>query len=199
MMLGFVCTVYTHILREEDEIVKRRANCSTARRVRYNSPARRRRAWQLAGKGIDMTLTEVQRNGYTISTDPGRLDLDAICSFMSRSYWANERPRETTQRAIEHSLCFGVYDGDQQIGFARVVTDYATFAWLADVFIAEEVRGRGLGKWLVEVVLSHPELQSVPRWFLATRDAHGLYRRFGFTELKAPERRMELNLPSARG
>ena len=146
-----------------------------------------------------MTLLEVQRDGFTISTDPARLDVDAICSFLARSYWANERPRETTQRAIEHSHCFGVYDGEQQVGFARVVTDCATFAWLADVFIAEEYRGRGLGKWLVEVVLSHPELQSVPRWFLATRDAHELYRRFGFTALQAPERRMELNVPRERG
>jgi GNAT superfamily N-acetyltransferase len=140
-----------------------------------------------------MNLLEVQRDGFTISTDPARLDLDAICSFLARSYWASDRPRETTQRAVEHSLCFGVHEGEQQIGFARVVTDFATFAWLADVFIAEEYRGRGLGKWLVEVVLSHPELQSVPRWFLATRDAHELYGRFGFTALAAPERRMELN------
>lgn len=140
-----------------------------------------------------MTLLALQRDGFTISTDPARLDLDGICSFLSRSYWANARTRETTRRALEHSLCFGVYDGEQQIGFARAVTDYATFAWLADVFIAEEYRGRGLGKWLVEVVLSHPDVQSVPRWFLATRDAHELYRRFGFAALTAPERRMELD------
>jgi len=145
-----------------------------------------------------MTLFEVQRDGFTISTDPGRLDLDAICSFLARSYWASDRPREITQRAIEHSLCFGMYDGEHQIGFARVVTDYTTFAWLADVFIAEEYRGRGLGKWLVDVVLSHPEMQIVPRWFLATRDAQELYRRFGFTALTAPERRMELNRPQER-
>jgi len=140
-----------------------------------------------------VTLLALQRDGFTISTDPARLDLDGICSFLSRSYWANARTRETTRRALEHSLCFGVYDGEQQIGFARAVTDYATFAWLADVFIAEEYRGRGLGKWLVEVVLSHPDVQSVPRWFLATRDAHELYRRFGFAALTAPERRMELD------
>jgi GNAT superfamily N-acetyltransferase len=140
-----------------------------------------------------VTLLALQRDGFTISTDPARLDLDGICSFLSRSYWANARTRETTRRALEHSLCFGVYDGEQQIGFARAVTDYATFAWLADVFITEEYRGRGLGKWLVEVVLSHPDVQSVPRWFLATRDAHELYRRFGFAALTAPERRMELD------
>jgi GNAT superfamily N-acetyltransferase len=146
-----------------------------------------------------MTLLEIQRDGFTISTDPARLDLDAIYSFLSRSYWATERTRETTRRALEHSLCFGVYDGERQIGFARAVTDYATFAWLADVFIAEDYRGRGLGKWLVEVVLSHSDVQGVPRWFLATRDAHELYRRFGFTALTAPERRMELNLPTKGG
>jgi GNAT superfamily N-acetyltransferase len=142
-----------------------------------------------------MALLELQRDEIMISTDPSRLNMDAICSFLSRSYWASDRPRETTQLAVEHSLCFGVYDRDQQIGFARVVTDYATFAWLADVFIEEEYRGRGLGKWLVETVLSHAELRSVARWFLATRDAHELYRRFGFMSLTAPERRMELNRP----
>jgi GNAT superfamily N-acetyltransferase len=140
-----------------------------------------------------MILLEAQRDRFTISTDPARLDMDAICSFLARSYWASDRAPETTQRAVEHSLCFGVYDGERQIGFARVVTDYATSAWLADVFMSEEYRGRGLGKWLIGVILSHPELQSVPRWFLATRDAHGLYRQFGFTTLTAPERRMELN------
>lgn len=145
-----------------------------------------------------MNPLEFQRDRFTISTDPARLNLDVICAFLARSYWAGDRPRETTQRAVEHSLCFGVYDGEQQIGFARVVTDYATFAWLADVFIEEEYRGRGLGKWLVEVILSCPELQSVPRWLLATRDAHELYRRFGFAALSAPERRMELNLPAER-
>jgi GNAT superfamily N-acetyltransferase len=146
-----------------------------------------------------MNPLEFQRDGFTISADPARLDLDAICSFLARSYWASDRPRETTQRAIEHSLCFGMYDGEQQVGFARVVTDFATFAWLADVFVAEAYRGRGLGKWLVEVVLSHPDVQSVPRWFLATRDALELYRRFGFSALMAPERRMELNRPTDGG
>jgi GNAT superfamily N-acetyltransferase len=146
-----------------------------------------------------MTLLEVQRDGITISTDPARLDPDTIYSFLARSYWASDRQRDISQRAVEHSLCFGVYDGEQQIGFARVVTDCATFAWLADVFITEEYRGRGLGKWLVEVVLSHPDVQSVPRWLLATRDAHELYRRFGFTALTAPERRMELNRPTEGG
>jgi GNAT superfamily N-acetyltransferase len=142
-----------------------------------------------------MTFHEIRRDRFIISTDPSRLDLETICAFMSRSYWAGNRTRDTMQRAIEHSLCFGVYDGHRQVGFTRVVTDYATFAWLADVFIDEEYRGRGLGKWLVETALSYPELQSVPRWLLATRDAHELYRKFGFEALSAPERRMELNRP----
>jgi GNAT superfamily N-acetyltransferase len=136
---------------------------------------------------------DVHHEGFTISAEPSRLDLDAICAFLRRSYWAQDRTRETMQRALEHSLCFGLYEGERQVGFARVVTDYATFAWLADVFIDEEYRGRGLGKWLVETVLNHPELHGVPRWLLATRDAHELYRRFGFAALAAPERRMELN------
>jgi GNAT superfamily N-acetyltransferase len=138
---------------------------------------------------------EVRREDFTISTDPSRLDLDTICGFLSRSYWAHDRTRETMLRAIKHSLCFGVYEGQRQIGFARVVTDYATFAWLADVFIDEEYRGRGLGKWLVETALAYPQMEGVPRWLLATRDAHELYRRFGFTAIAAPERRMELNRP----
>jgi GNAT superfamily N-acetyltransferase len=140
-----------------------------------------------------MSVHEVERDALTISTDPSRLDLDTICAFLSRSYWAQDRTRETMQRAMEHSLCFGMYDGAKQVGFARVVTDYATFAWLADVYIDEAYRGQGLGKWLVQTLLSHPEMQDVPRWFLATRDAHELYRRFGFDALVAPERRMELN------
>jgi GNAT superfamily N-acetyltransferase len=140
-----------------------------------------------------MTIHEVRRGRFAISTDPSRLDLDTICGFLRRSYWAQDRSRETMQRAMEHSLCFGVYEDERLVGFARVLTDYATFAWLADVFIDEQYRGRGLGTWLVETVLNDPELLPVPRWLLATRNAHELYRKFGFTALAAPERRMELN------
>jgi GNAT superfamily N-acetyltransferase len=138
-----------------------------------------------------MDYLHIERDGYTISTDPGRLDLDAVCSFLTRAYWAQNRSRPVTERAIRHSLCFGLYDGECQIGFTRVVTDYATFAWLCDVFIEEAYRGRGLGKWLVETTLSHPDLQGLKRWLLATRDAHELYRRFGFAEFGAPQRWME--------
>ena len=133
-----------------------------------------------------------QKGEFQISTDKRRLDLDVIHHFLSnRSYWAQGRSVEVVKRWIDNSLNFGVYKGDQQIGFARVVTDYATFAWLADVFLLEDYRGQGIGKWLVEVILTHPQLQGFRRWALATKDAHELYRRFGFDELRRPERWME--------
>lgn len=129
---------------------------------------------------------------FEISTDRQRLDRELIHDFLSRkSYWAQGRSLEVVNRGIEHSLSFGIYLGPQQIGFARVVTDYATFAWLADVFVLEEYRGQGLGKWLIAVILAHPQLQGFRRWALATKDAHELYRSFGFNELMRPERWME--------
>ena len=137
-----------------------------------------------------------QRGDYSVSTDQSRLDLHVIHDYLTNSsYWATGRSLETVRRSIENSLSFGLYEGEKQIGFARVITDYATFAWLADVFVLDSFRGQGLGKWLVEVILSHPELQQFRRWVLATRDAHELYRRFGFTELKRPERWMERHDP----
>ncbi len=136
--------------------------------------------------------SEWRRDEYTISTDRERLNVSLIHNFLSDSaYWARSRSLEKVQQSIEHSLNFGVYKGDEQIGFARVVTDYATFAWLADVFILDEYRGRGLSKWLIEVIVSHQRLQGFRRWVLATKDAHELYRRFGFAELKEPARWME--------
>jgi GNAT superfamily N-acetyltransferase len=133
-----------------------------------------------------------RRGEYLISTDPARLDVALIHDYLSNSsYWATGRTLETVRRSIENSLAFGVYKGDEQVGFARVITDYATFAWLADVFVVEQFRGQGLGKWLVDVILSHPELQGFRRWVLATKDAHELYRRVGFAELNRPERWME--------
>ena len=135
---------------------------------------------------------EWQRGEYTISTDNNRLDIRIIHDFISnKSYWATGRPIETAQRALDNSLNFGLYKSDQQIGFARVVTDYATFAWIADVFVLPEHRGQGLSKWLMEVILSHSELQGFRRWVLATKDAHSLYARFGFIPLHRPERWME--------
>ena len=137
-----------------------------------------------------MTL-EWHRDDYTISTDPQRLDMQVVHGFLANeSYWAQGRSVDTIRRSIEHSLAFGVYEGERQIGFCRVITDYATFAWLADVFIVEAYRGRGLAVWLVETVLSHPELQGLKRWLLATKDAHGLYAKYGFEPLTEPERWM---------
>lgn len=129
---------------------------------------------------------------YEIDTDPLRLDIDLIHKFLSEStYWAKGRPIELVRRSIEHSMPFGVYCEGSQVGFARVITDFATFAWIADVFVATEHRGKGLSKWLMETILAHPELQGFRRWVLSTRDAHGLYAKFGFAPLRLPERWME--------
>ena len=135
---------------------------------------------------------------FIISTDRRLLQIDVIHRFLSeQSYWAKERTREQTLKAIENSLCYGVYRGETQIGFARVVTDYATFAYVGDVFILPEFRGRALSKWLMETIVSNPELQNLRRWILATRDAHGLYEKFGFAALRFPERWMEKTAPDA--
>jgi GNAT superfamily N-acetyltransferase len=137
----------------------------------------------------------LEREGYRISTDPSELDLGVIHGYLKESYWAAGVPEEVVRRSIENSLCFGVYRDGEQVGFARVITDRATFAYLADVFVLEEHRGRELGKWLVEVILSHPDLQGLRRWMLATRDAHDLYRRYGFAGLGRPEIFMEIVSP----
>lgn len=143
-------------------------------------------------------LPEWERGEFTIRTDVSFLQIDTIHKFLSEeSYWAKERTREQTQRAIENSLSFGVYKGEKQIGFARVVTDYSTFAYIGDVFILIEFRGQGLSKWLMEIIVNYPDLQNLRRWILATRDAHALYEKFGFTELKVPERWMEKTAPNA--
>lgn len=142
---------------------------------------------------------EWERDGLTISTDRSRLDRDAIHEFLSGSYWAKGIPRALVDRSIDNSLCFGLYDGDRLVGFARVITDSATFAYLSDVFVLESHRGRGLGTWFMECVLLHPDLQNLRRWMLATADAHGLYQRVGFTALSKPERIMEKLLANAYG
>lgn len=134
---------------------------------------------------------------YLIATDPARLDVNVIHAFLTESYWAASIPREVVKQSIKHSLCFGLYKGERQIGFARVITDYATFAYLADVFVLDEFRGEGLGKWLIEVIVSHPDLLGLRRWMLATRDAHGLYEKSGFSELEQPKRWMEKHDPKA--
>jgi GNAT superfamily N-acetyltransferase len=135
----------------------------------------------------------------TISTDRRRLDRAAVHEFLKDSYWAKNIPREVVDRAIEGSLCFGLYEGARQVGFARVITDRATFAYLADVFVLEPYRGRGLAAWLMETIRSHPDLQNLRRWMLVTKDAHRLYRRCGFEQLGHPERIMEIVDPDIYG
>jgi GNAT superfamily N-acetyltransferase len=142
-----------------------------------------------------MKPVEYQRGAFVVSTDPARFDLDVIHGFLTRCYWAEGISREVVARSLENSLCFGVFDGSQQIGFARIITDYATYAYLGDVFIIDVYRGRGLGKFLMECVMRHPQLQGLRRWTLATRDAHDLYAQFGFTPLGRPERFMEIHDP----
>lgn len=134
--------------------------------------------------------------GYRISTDRAEMDLDAIHAYISRSYWAAGIPKAVMAKAIDNSLCFGVFTtAGEQIGFARMITDSATFAYMADVYILEAHRGKGLSKWLVEQMMAHPDLQGLRRINLATSDAHGLYQRFGFTALAAPEKMMEIVKP----
>lgn len=149
-------------------------------------------------------MTKLCRGDYFISTDRSLLDLDVIHDFLSHCYWAEGIPRAVVARSLEHSLCFGLYcqppgAGAQQAGFARVISDFATFAYLGDVFILPEHRNRGLGKWLMESILQHPELQGLRRWSLVTRDAHRLYSELGFHALKSPERHMEIHRPDVYG
>jgi GNAT superfamily N-acetyltransferase len=179
----------------------------------------------VSGRMIDSdAVLEYRRGGFVISTDRERLSLDVVHAFLTNCYWAKGIPREVVARSIEHSLCFGVYDesppfgsaqgrllakearpfgGAQgkrgapvQVGFARVISDFATIAYVGDVFVLETHRGRGLGKWLMQCITEHPALQNLRRWILTTRDAHGLYSQFGFTPVKAPERFMELHRPN---
>ena len=136
---------------------------------------------------------EVYGKDYCISTDKSRLNVDLIHNFLSSTYWTAAMTLDSVKRTIAGSLCFGVYQAPEQIGFARIITDSATFAYLADVFILEAYRGRGLSKWLLQTILSHPDLQGLRRWTLATRDAHELYKQFGFETPKYPEHWMEIH------
>jgi len=136
-------------------------------------------------------LVERIFDDYQISTDPTRLDVGVIHGFLRESYWAEGIPRDIVLRAIQNSLCFGVYCRNQQIAFARVVSDYATFAYLADVFVLAPWRGHGISKALMSEIVHHPDLQHLRRWVLGTKDAHGLYQRYGFTAPRFPERQME--------
>lgn len=140
-------------------------------------------------------IFEAHRDQFTISTDPTRLDIDVILDFFTRAYWTQGRPRERTERALANSLVFGVYEGAKQVGIARVVSDYSIFAYIGDVFIHEEYRAHGLGKWLIETIMAHPDLQGLRRWTLATRDAHGLYKQYGFNSLADPNDWMEILNP----
>jgi GNAT superfamily N-acetyltransferase len=130
-----------------------------------------------------------------IDTDKNRLDIPLIHGFLTDSYWARGIPIDMVRRSIEGSLCFGIYEAGRQVGFARVISDYATFAYLADVFVLESHRGRGLSKQLMAAIMAHPQLQHLRRWLLATRDAHRLYEQFGFRPLAIPERFMEVHDP----
>jgi GNAT superfamily N-acetyltransferase len=142
-----------------------------------------------------------QSHVISVTCDPDRLDLDTIHGFLVRSYWAAGIPREVVERSLQHSICFAALDGEQQVGFARVISDRATYAYVADVFVLPSHRGRGIGKRLMAAITSHPELQNLRLWTLFTRDAHGLYRQYGFTEARHADRLMErrVDQPYAEG
>ena len=176
---GSVWLEYLPIVRDRSHTLLRRGTDSI------------QRMFQLDNNKLKL-IGQWERDGFVITTDKNRLDVQFIHEFLSNtSYWATSRSLEQVERSIDNSLNFGLFKDDRQIGFARVVTDYATFAWLADVFIVDQYRGLGLGVWLIDVITSHPQLQGFRRWLLATRDAHELYRRFGFTEVTEPKRWME--------
>jgi GNAT superfamily N-acetyltransferase len=138
---------------------------------------------------------EQRRGEFLLSTDPARLDVGLIHSFLTDCYWAKGIPLEIVARSIENSLCFGIYGNDQQVGFARVISDFSTYAYVGDVFILEPFRGHGLGKWIMQAIMQHPRLQGLRRWSLVTRDGHGLYAQLGFTHLESPDRYMEIHNP----
>ena len=139
-----------------------------------------------------LEIYEATNGTYCISTDPDRLDINAIYEYLhNEAYWSKGIPRNIVERSIRNSLCFGAYSGKEQVGFARVISDYATFAYLGDVFVLPEHRGKGLSKRLLEALSKHPELQGVRRFYLVTRDAHGLYSQFGFRVVEEPRRHME--------
>ena len=139
------------------------------------------------------THLQHQKGEFTITTDPAAADVDAVHAFLSRSYWAEGIPRETVARAIANSIPFSLIHGTDQVGLARVITDRATFAYLSDVYILEAYRGRGLSSWLLETIMAHPHLQGLRRFSLTTRDADGLYRRYGFTDITTPPTHLEIN------
>ena len=147
---------------------------------------------------MDEAVLEHVWGEYVVSTDPARLDLVAVHRYLAASYWSPGLPMDVLTRAVAHSLCFGLYHGTEQVGFARTITDRATFAYLCDVYVLEAHRGRGLGRWLMEVVVAHPALQGLRRFVLVTRDAHGLYTRFGFRPLGRPRDTWSCTAPTAK-
>lgn len=154
--------------------------------------------------GSTFTMTEPEpaawtRDSFTVTCDPAKLDVDVIAEFLASSYWAKGVPLATVRKSLASSLCFAVLDDNRQVGFARVISDHTTFAYVADVFVLPAYRGRGLATWLMQCVVSHPELQKLRRWMLSTRDAHGLYAKVGFTPLKKPEVVMERHDPNVYG
>jgi GNAT superfamily N-acetyltransferase len=141
-----------------------------------------------------MIIYEEEKDGFIISTDKSKLNLALIYQYLSEeSYWAKHILFEKVKRSVDNSFCFGIYKENNQVGFARLITDFATFAYLADVFVVEEYRGKGLSKWLIHFMLANPEMQGLRRWLLATKDAHGLYSQFGFVVHDKPERLMYIN------
>lgn len=143
-----------------------------------------------------MDIITETRGDFTITTDNTKLNLQTIHDFLSlESYWGKNIPVKTVKKALDNSLNFGLFHGDKQIGYARVVSDYATIAYLGDVFVLSEYRGQGLSKWLMEKIIMHPDLQGLRRWILLTADAHELYRKYGWTNIKNPEKWMEKHDP----
>jgi GNAT superfamily N-acetyltransferase len=140
-------------------------------------------------------IIETRQDDYLMSTDPAKLDAEAVHAFLTNAYWCQGISLALLKKALANSLCFGIYHQDKQVGLSRVVTDYATYAYLCDVYVLEEHRGKGLGHWMVECIMTHPELQNLRRFTLATRDAHGIYAAFGFSSPRAPERQMERHDP----
>ena len=139
---------------------------------------------------------QLHKDNYTITTDKSAIDIEVVHSFLANSYWAEGIPKETIERSIKGSLCFTILEGTRQVGFARVITDEATFAYLADVFILQDYRGRGLSKWLMDVIMNYPSLQRLRRFMLATRDAHKLYKQYGFASLTNIDRWMQVHNPN---
>jgi len=144
---------------------------------------------------MNMEKTEWIKDGYLVSTDKSKIDVETVHHFLSRSYWAENIPLDVVRKSIENSLCFGMYHEEKLVGFARAISDFATFAYLADVFILPEERGKGLSKWLIGIILEHPQLHGLRRFTLATRDAHSLYAQFGFSLFDKPERWMQKHDP----